>query len=185
VRSSSARRPQRCADILVQDDDVRKPHTLGGQVAVQIQLDADHAGRADDVPHPFNDVPLDVVVPVSDHRTVQPSSTPLQGHRLPHLVEDLVSHVLVSPCAPVVPAGLGGEQLPSTKGEASAAARRRPTQSGGRCTYAVLVRCSPGRRNTLSLKPAAVGMARTCLSVAMVAEKIRMRCLQADRVEPA
>ena len=70
-------------------------HALEREVAVRVQLDADHAACAHDGPHAADDVALHVGVAVGDHGAVQAEQDAVERHRGPALVEDLVAHGFV------------------------------------------------------------------------------------------
>ena len=58
-------------EFLVEHDDVGELHALQRQVAMRVELDADHAFRADDGAHALDDVAFDVVIAVRHHGAVQ------------------------------------------------------------------------------------------------------------------
>jgi len=86
---------------------------------------------------------LDVVVPVGDHRPVEAEQHAVQGHRAPHLFEDLVAHVLVV-LAHRGAGGAGGEAAALDEGEAlrGGAAARDPER--GRAHTRCVVRMLAG-----------------------------------------
>ena len=82
-------------EFLVEHDDVGARHALQRQMAVRIELDADHAFGADDRPRPLDDVAFDVVVAVRHHGAVQAEQQAVDRQRRLELAQDLVAHELV------------------------------------------------------------------------------------------
>ncbi len=102
---------------LVADDDVGEPYPPDRHVAVRIKLDADHASRPGDRARPLEDVALDVVIAVGDHRAVQAEQDRVHGQRRLELLENFVAHELV--VLPIGgPGGAGGEAAAFDQGEA-------------------------------------------------------------------
>ena len=84
-----------CGIFLVADDDVGGGDALQGEMAVRIELDADHAALADDGAGALDDVALHVVVAVGDHGAVQAEQHAVDRHGGPQLSQNLVAHELV------------------------------------------------------------------------------------------
>ncbi len=68
---------------------------LQREMAVRVELDADHAFRADNGAGALDDVAFDVVVAVRHHGAMQAEQQPVDRQGRLELVEDLVAHGLV------------------------------------------------------------------------------------------
>ena len=103
-------------EFLVEDDDVGQLHALQRQVAVRVELDADHAVRADDGARALDHVALGVVVAVRHHRAVQAQQHAIERQRGLELGQDLVAHELVVGAVGGA-GGAGGEAAALDQGE--------------------------------------------------------------------
>ncbi len=82
-------------EFLVEHDDVRVLDALQREMTMRIELDADDATVTDDLAGACDNVALDVVVAIGDHRPVQAQHHRIERHRRLDLAEDLVAHELV------------------------------------------------------------------------------------------
>ena len=80
---------------LVDHDDVGAPPHRLGEMAVQVELDADRRVRADDGADPLQGVALAIVVALGDHGTVHEQQHGIDRHRGPEVVEQGVAQLLV------------------------------------------------------------------------------------------
>ncbi len=117
---------------------------LHREMAVRVELDADHALRADDLAAALDDVAFDVVVAVRHHGAVQAEQQAVDRQRRLELAQDLVAHELVVGAVGRA-GGACGKAASSISSKPSASARARPTNSGAVHMRGASVGCSPAR----------------------------------------
>ena len=81
--------------LLEQHDDVGERAALLREMAMRIELDADHAVRADQRAHPLEKIAFAVVIAVRHHRAVQVEHRAVDRQRGLQLAEDFVAHPLI------------------------------------------------------------------------------------------
>ena len=91
----AARGEIRVRILLEQHDDVGERAALLREMAMRIELDADHAVRSDQRAHPLEEVAFAVVIAVRHHRAVQVEHRAVDRQRGLQLAEDFVAHPLI------------------------------------------------------------------------------------------
>ena len=110
-------------------------HALHREMAVRVELDADHAFRPDDGARPLDDVAFDVVVAVRHHGAVQAEQQPVDRQRRLELAQDLVAHDLVVGAVGRA-GGAGGKAAALDQLEAFRLGARARRRTAARCTCA-------------------------------------------------